>query len=442
MYTIKEATLGGITDAIRAKTHRSEMILGANIQGEIASIQTGWPSIHTVAGVSPDSSNFDGAIEAVAAAMSFWNAKASGTIAFDYQDGYGPIKPTNSDGTGKLSNANGAGVMDCSSYMGLVLRGMDYLSSPFAQITGANQSYRPQDITASTAAWAEQYFDMQPETADITYTADKYKTGDGQCRIISASDMAAYYARMALTFWPGERDAKPGDICFFYKALEDGSLKYPDRFMGISHVGMMINSEKFLNITEYPYSGNLIVTSVDARPPYLYARPLYGATVNGAAAELTANGVDLIPAMWAGIPQGSSAYNGVSFGLNGKALTIGGKASSGFAKNLISKSCPLHLLPGTYKLSGFVNGTGTNTVKATHSLWGLRVYNADTGEGIPGTTTSSNGANTADRTPVFDLGGGAVFTVTAPTNISIDMWLTSSRSVDNLSATPKLYRIS
>ncbi|MDD6022784.1 MAG: hypothetical protein PUC06_00895, partial [Oscillospiraceae bacterium] len=75
-------------------------------------------------------------------------------------------------------------------------------------------------------------------------------------------------------------------------------------------------------------------------------------------------------------------------------------------------------------------------------MWGLRVYNADTGEGIPGTTTSSNGANTASRTPVYDIGGGAVFTVTAPTNISIDMWLTSSRSVDNLSAAPKLYRIS
>lgn len=440
MYKIKRSTLLDITTAIRGKTHRTQTILGSNIAKEINTIWAGVPNINTNGGVSPDSSNFDGAMAAVVAATTYWNAKASGTRAFAYADGYGPMKPTNSDGTGRLSDASGAGVMDCSSYTGFVLRGIGYLDSPFAGITGANQSYDPKNVHATSDAWTETYFDKQPTNADVTYTADKYKTADGYLRIVTASDIAAYYGRMALTFFPGEREVKPGDLCFFYKTNDNGTLVYPKRYFGISHVGMMISEGKFLNITSYPASGNLIVTSTSARAPFLYARPLYGALENGARGDLSAGATDLIPDVWAGIPQGNSTTNGLGFTLTGKKLSLSGQATSGITKTLISKSCPVQLPPGAYKLSGFVNGTGTNTKNPNHSMWGLRVYNADTGDGIAGTTTSSNGASTADRTPVWDVGGGAMFTLTATTRIYINMWLTSSMALDGISANPTLYR--
>lgn len=440
MYKIKRSTLLDITTAIRGKTHRTQTILGSNIAKEINTIWAGVPNINTNGGVSPDSSNFDGAMAAVVAATTYWNAKASGTRAFAYADGYGPMKPTNPDGTGRLSDTSGAGVMDCSSYTGFVLRGIGYLDSPFAGITGANQSYDPKNVHATSDAWAETYFDKQPTNADVAYTADKYKTSDGYLRIVTASDIAAYYGRMALTFFPGEREVKPGDLCFFYKTNDNGTLVYPKRYFGISHVGMMISEGKFLNITSYPASGNLIVTSTSARAPFLYARPLYGALENGARGDLSAGATDLIPDVWAGIPQGNSTTNGLGFTLTGKKLSLSGQATSGITKTLISKSCPVQLPPGAYKLSGFVNGTGTNTKNPNHSMWGLRVYNADTGDGIAGTTTSSNGASTADRTPVWDVGGGAMFTLTATTRIYINMWLTSSMALDGISANPTLYR--
>nr|DAI62856.1 MAG TPA: cellulosome protein [Caudoviricetes sp.] len=441
MYKIKRSTLLDITTAIRGKTHRTQTILGSNIAKEINTIWAGVPNINTNGGVSPDSSNFDGAMAAVVAATTYWNAKASGTRAFAYQDGFGPMKPTNADGTGRLSDAYGAGVMDCSSYTGFVLRGIGYLNSPFAGITGANQSYDPKNVHATSDAWAETYFDKQPTNADVAYTADKYKTSDGYLRIVTASDIAAYYARMSLTFWPGERDVKPGDLCFFYKTNDDGTLVYPKRYFGISHVGLMISKDKFLNITSYPASGNLIVTNVTARAPFLYARPLYGSITRGASGDLTAGVTDLIPDVPSGIPQGTSNNNGLTITMTGKKMSLSGKPTSGMTKTFVSKSCPIELPPGTYKLSGFVNGTGTNTKNPNHSMWGLRVYNADTGDGIAGTTTSSNGASTADRTPVWDVGGGAMFTLTATTRIYINMWLTSSMALDGISANPTLYRV-
>lgn len=441
MYTIKRKTLAAITKKIREKTHRTQTILGENIPAEIETIWAKPPNINTNGGVSPDSSNFDGAMAAAVCGMTYWNAKASGTRAFAYQDGYGPMKPTNADGTGRLSDESGAGVMDCSSYTGFVLRGIGYLKSPFAGITGANQSYAPQNVKATNDAWAEQFFDKQPMDADIAYIGDKYKTADGYLRIVTASDIAAYYARMSLTFWPGEREVKPGDLCFFYKTNDDGTLVYPKRYFGISHVGMMISEDKFLNITSYQASGNLIVTSTSARAPFLYARPLYGALENGARGDLSAGATDLIPDVWSGIPQGNSTTNGLGFTLTGKKLSLSGQATSGITKTLISKSCPVQLPPGAYKLSGFVNGTGTNTKNASHSMWGIRLYDADTGSGITGTTTSSDGASTAARTPVWDIGGGATFTLTKTTRIYANMWLTSSMDVSGISAEPKLYRI-
>lgn len=273
------------------------------------------------------------------------------------------------------------------------------MNSPFAGITGPNQSYNPKNVHATSDAWAETYFDKQPTNADVAYTADKYKTSDGYLRIVTASDIAAYYGRMALTFFPGERDVKPGDLCFFYKTNDDGTLVYPKRYYGISHVGLMISDSKFLNITSYPASGNLIVTNVTARAPFLYARPLYGSITRGASGDLTAGVTNLIPDVPSGIPQGTSNNNGLTITMTGKKMSLSGKPTSGMTKTFVSKSCPIELPPGTYKLSGFVNGTGTNTKNPNHSMWGLRVYNADTGDGIAGTTTSSNGRQHGGQNP-------------------------------------------
>jgi cell wall-associated NlpC family hydrolase len=386
-------------------------------------------------------SNLDNAYAALKAAMSYWNAKSSGSETFEYSDGNGPLKGATS---AKVHGSNGNAIIDCSTYVGLVLRGIGYLDSPYYGSTAA--TIDPRTVVCSGDSWTETYFDKQENrfTDSLVFPTFSYQGTDGNYRVLTASDMAQYYDRLGLFWYADDSTMTPrvGDLCFFYKENADGTLKYPTRFHGISHVGIMTDDSHYLNATDYDSGGDLIRTSSSSRAPFAYARPYYGALTDGVTDSLSVNGVDLIPNVWSGVAQGSSSTSGVTFNLSGKTLTLSGTSPDRIIKDVVAKSCPLYLPAGTYKLSGFVNNSGTNTVSATHSMWGFRVYDASTGSGITGTTTSSNGANTAERTPVWDVGAGAVFTLDKPTGIYINLWLPGSRDCSTLSGTPVLYRIS
>ena len=75
--------------------------------------------------VGPDDSDLNGAYEALKTAISYWNAKNSGTRYFQYSDGDGALKGDQ----GIVNDSFGNAVMDCSTYMGLILRGHSYLDS-------------------------------------------------------------------------------------------------------------------------------------------------------------------------------------------------------------------------------------------------------------------------------------------------------------------------
>jgi hypothetical protein len=432
-----------IADAIRAKTHRTSKIIGYNMAAEIDGIpQNNYRINSPFTPLALGTSNLDNAYEALKAAMSYWNAKSSGSETFIYSDGSGPLKGATS---AQLHDSNGNAIIDCSTYIGLVLRGIDYLNSPYSGST--ETTIDPRTVVCSEDSWVETYFDKQENrfSEALVFPAFSYQSADGKYRVLTASDMAQYYDRLGLLWYADDNTLTPrvGDICFFYRENADGTLRYPTRFHGISHVGIMTDSEHFLNSTDHDSSGDLPRTAISSRQPFAYARPYYGALADGVKDSLTVNGVDLIPNVWAGVAQGLSATNGVTFNLSGKSLTFSGLSSGGITKYVIAKSCPLYLPAGTYKLSGFVNNSGTNTVSATHGMWGHRVYDAETGEGITGITTSSNGKNTAERTPCWDVGAGAVFTLSKPTYIYIDLWLPgNNRDCSTLSTNPVLYRIS
>lgn len=438
----EEASIQASADAIRLKSHRTSKFTVDNFHIEIGAIPQNTYRINNP--FTPPAlgySNLDNAYEALKAAISYWNAKNSGTETFDYSDGNGCLKGSTS---ANLHDSSGRGIIDCSTFSGLVLRGLDYLKSPYYNSSATTVD--PRTVVATDDSWSEKYFDLQEQRhADsLVFPTFPHQTSGGKYRVLTASDMAQYYDKLGLFWYANDNTLTPrvGDICFFYKENDNGTLKYPTRFCGISHVGIMTDSGYFLNATDYSSGGDLIRTSVASRPPFAYARPYYGALTDGATDSLTANKVDLITNVLAGIPQGSSTTSGVTFSVAGKAITLSGTSSTGITKDIISSSCPLYLPAGTYKLSGFVNNSGTNTVSATHSMWGFRVYNVLTGGGITGITTSSNGKNTAERTPVWDVGAGAVFTLSEPTYIRINLWLPGSRDCSKLSGTPTLYRIS
>ena len=385
--------------------------------------------------VGPDDSDLNGAYEALKTAISYWNAKNSGTRYFQYSDGDGALKGDQ----GIVNDSFGNAVMDCSTYMGLILRGYSYLDSVYSSNQDPNARVDSKTIVAKDLYWVENYLDKQTDSKSSNLGQ---KTSDGYFRCLTAADLCAFYEMYHLTWLPGERTVLPGDLAFFNKYNSDGTLVYSNRWRGMSHVGLMTDENHFLNITDYADTGNLIRTSVNTRPPIMYARPLYTKSFKAGKNYLTTNsGINLIPSVCSGLSQGSSSVNGINVTCNNLSIVFSGKPNSGISRDIIGSACPLQLPKGTYKLSGCHNNSGTNTVSPTHSLWGMRVYNADTGGGIPGTTWSSNGSNSSQRTPVWDIGGGAQFEISENTLVNIDFYVTSSRDISGISFDPKLEKI-
>ena len=82
--------------------------------------------------------------------QSYWIARASGR-KFVYSGG-----ATFLDGA-PLNNASGQGLIDCSTYIHLVLRGIPYQKSPYVN-TNANAAYNPSDLLTNTAyTWADDH---------------------------------------------------------------------------------------------------------------------------------------------------------------------------------------------------------------------------------------------------------------------------------------------
>ena len=432
-----------IANAIRGKSHRTSTIVANNFAQEISSLpiysyQIANPLKHL------GYSNLDNAYHAVKTAMTYWNAKNSGDETFAYVDGSGPLK---GDTSATLRNSSGNAVIDCSTYIGLVLRGRGYFSSPYHGTTAT--TYNPRNVTCLTGSqtWTEPYLDLQSNrySGPPTFPWYTYKTNDGHYRAITASDIAQYYDSMGLFWYASENRLAPqvGDLCFFYKENNDGALTYPNRFLGISHIGIMTSPEHYLNATDYASSGNLIRTAVSVRAPFAYARPFYGALTDGSTTTLSSNGIDLIPNNWSGLRQGSSTINGAAVTLNKKSFNITAKPARSFSRDIVSAACPLYLPAGTYHLSGVVNNTGANT-KYQHSYFGVRVYDASSGNGITGTTTTSSGqaasgqSVTQSRTPVWDIGGGAQFTLSSPTYIRLSFYTSKA----NVACDPVLKKTS
>ena len=422
-----------IANAIREKTGGTMSIVAASFPKAIRGITTAVPRVVGPSTVTPDDSSFEGAWQAAMAATGYWNAKACGSRVFEYSDGDGCLKPG-----GAVNDASGNAVMDCSTYMGLVLRGIGYLASPYGTNFAANATVDPASVVASSEWWCEPDVDRQ---TDARCSDLSMKLGSAY-RVITASDTARYLECQGLTWSPGERTPRVGDLCFFSKVDDDGTYHYPQRWHGVSHVGIMVDQDSYLNITDYPQTGNLIRTFSYARPPELYGRPLWGGLSRGASDDLAPNsGLNLLPGLWSGVKQGSSQVSGATLTCNGLSLAISGRPSSSLILDLVQSGCPLCLPAGRYRISGVSNQTGSNTVSATHSLWGLRVYEAQTSAGIPGTTSSSNGANTAERNPVWDIGGGGEFTLASQTLVRIDFYGTSSRDLSGISVDARLERV-
>lgn len=138
--------------------------------------------------------------------------------------------------------------IDCSAYVGMVLRGIRFEDSPYAHLVPTSPAARQDlmgkaliaDIKEKTKVnkkytWA---FDPAKFTCRIKVAVEK------EFPVRFASQLGEMFVDMgrSLDFKPDFSDVEPGDIIFYAK-LTNGQFRMPNRYRKISHVSIVADKK-------------------------------------------------------------------------------------------------------------------------------------------------------------------------------------------------------
>lgn len=165
------------------------------------------------------------------------------------------------------------GNIDCSAFIGLVLRGIPYGSSPYGEYYNAGNSigdeitFDPDSVRCNPAlSWP-----VDPRSyVSVTYTKDE-TDGDPAGGAVDVTDSttsktvvptaAANLAQMLCSvgdivpLTDDFRYVQPGDIIFWAEKKSNGNWIQPNRFLRISHVAVCTGAENgthtYLEVTSY-----------------------------------------------------------------------------------------------------------------------------------------------------------------------------------------------
>ena len=338
------------------------------------------------------------ALEAVDVAKSYWIARASGR-KFVYSGG-----ATFLDGA-PLNNASGQGLIDCSTYIHLVMRGIPYQKSPYVN-TNANATYHASDLVTNTAyTWADDHI-----RSSITL--------GGMVRY--AADLAAYYWAAGRAFTDASL-RKPGDLIFH-------STKQNSRFLSISHVSMVSDDiDRFYNVTDL--SNTVVRTNYANRNADIvfFARPDYERIPQQTYTFDPNHNYLAYPWIFGDsktYPSGVTATaseSGISTACSG--------ATAATVIPLVSSNYPLYLPAGTYLLSG-TPSYSDRRARVDYSYWGIRLYPSD-GRSITSQVTGYTSAKyssdpttvTQTQDHVWEKGYGATFSIAEPMSFYCSIYI-------------------
>ena len=325
--------------------------------------------------------------QAVAVARSYWDARVSGKRTFTYSGGNTFY---NTDETYPVNDENGNGLIDCSTFIRLVLSGVDYLHSPYA--TGNREDGAPRK--------------------DLYQWAD---TALAENNARYAAELAEYFFLTGRVL-DGFEDLRPGDILFH---ATPGSIN--NRFMCISHVSIVaedgFRTEEgvaYYNVTSDSNNNVVIRSRWGARDDYVFAaRPDYEPARSYPALD---DRINLLTPPWYSVPRTIKGCT-MSVSTDGKSMTAVGTPTESVSFTLVSGDHPMYLLPGRYKLSGAparADVTGGYT-------WGLVVRDSR--------TNTDYG---------WDFGDGAEFTLEEITPVKVYIYISDKRNPDGYTWVPKL----
>lgn len=317
-----------------------------------------------------------------------------------------------------VNDTYGKGIIDCSTYMHLVLRGISYQNSPYSDTT-ASHCFDREDLTTYTNfyTWAEDNL-----ASSFTLSNSVFLYTDGKLAR-SAADLAKYYLSAGRAFPYNDRTKnriRPGDLIFFQKPSDNDYS-----FMQIHHVGMFsYDTTKYFNVTN---TESVVELSdfVTENPPNnriiaFIARPFYERGINGL--PVPGNNYLIPPWRW----DHERIMNHVIARPNLEAGTMwtGVETSTTSSRTvpLYILSNPLYLPPGNYRLSG---APPYRDLRADLSSkrWGIRVYSTKISEpsnpnivykgfGFEnGVYSGPISSNTLSEQRIYDRGYGAEFTL-------------------------------
>lgn len=438
-----DGKLTAIADAIRVKTGASEQIPFDDLAKETLAIDRLKPMT-----IYPDAldNGFYGNMAARIAA-SYHFARLTELDHFVYNRNssvFSNDNPRIRDTSKYLSDSGdnstvGYGRLDCSSFIGLVLRGIPYDRSPFAK--------HPHDGTAEGNKWtpAAELPEMYGSEGWEMPWLDKQPSGmfndigfAGYSTIRLAADYGEYFYKYGKVLFDEKVDGsmtaercaemfgsvlRAGDIICW--ANDDDST----RFRQISHVGIVAEDKK----TYFHATGSgddvILCSSVadDFAGIRMICRPDYRPA--GKPFESVPVGVNLLGYPWAYGTYRTYTRSGIAaesvstdtLKLTGTATAAAGIELNGNVRDLAVPYLPLTLTPGTYELSG-MDGTG---IESNRVALQLRFENE---EGF-----------TEDKKCYS--GHTAQFTVTEDTAAIVRLYFASGETV-NCNVTPTLKRIS
>lgn len=389
-----------------------------------------------------------GSMQAVGTAKTYWDARKNGRV-FTYSQTTFLSDPGN-----PVNDENGNGKIDCSTYMHLVLRGIDYANSPYAdKIDGAYPpnytDYTPKPVQTNISyPWADDSLRCSNTLTNTALTAKPGKLAR------TAAEIAKYYAAAGRIF-PYTDDTKgyvrPGDLIFFRNRGSE-----TDRFNHIHHIGMVSEQEgKYYNVT----SGReavVVISPIETRRHdreiAFIARPFYEREAQPEAEPFNYlnSGAWTLPEGDTKAKKSDGTPNHVIATTNLSAGTIwthtdGTDASDNSTFTLVPTSSPLYLPAGTYRLSG-APCYFDNRQSLHHIRWALRLnlypndsphmtytgigYNAndDMTHGIVRAEMSTDNhlataENPNPRPRICDRGSGAEFTLDSGKWFSADIFI-------------------
>ena len=314
-----------------------------------------------------------------------------------------------------VTDPNGRFKIDCSTFVGLVVRGLAYQDSPYYKTTQgkrqANVFWDPTNIfndgyTAlkSSQKWLFSLDNFQTEKGSdlnkqIAANCTDIGRGFNYKSLRTAADLAYYFAANGYIVYNGSKQSitasadtkypnikngdkltplcnslQPGDLIFWAKPGASETQK--SRFYSISHVGVVAeNTSRFYHVTALKGTesqgvnkdGGVYYSCLDdshANNIVFIIRPAYIVNANG---KIPTN-VNLYsyPAHYS-YSVNSQEQNNVKFTQTQNTITLDGTSQSAgtrylrYTYNTDINSDSLFLVPGTYKLSiKLLSGTVNN----------------------------------------------------------------------------------